>query len=144
MPAFCFLFPTHKCTHRFASMHPQWVEEHALKRQRTHTEREQWLRPAAENKQTGRCLKALKMRAACKLFFWQYPSLLTHRSATTEIPRQAEKDEGRMASTVAITELIGEGLIKSVYIPRWAPFCQRDFQLHGTYSEEFLYQNGCL
>lgn len=61
----------------------------------THTEREQWPEPTAENKQTGRYLKAFKMRAACKLLFWQYPFLLTHHSTTTETQRQTEKDGER-------------------------------------------------
>lgn len=94
--------------------------------------------PTAENKQTEICLKALKIRAACKLFFWQYPSFLTHHSTTIEIQRQIKTDRGsergrverkgrgrREMKYLPIIELIGEGLIKSVYIPCWASFCQR-------------------
>lgn len=54
-------------------------------------ERERHRQREREREQTGRCQKALKMRAACKLFLWQYSFLLGQHSTRTEIERQRQR-----------------------------------------------------
>lgn len=73
---------------------PSWSRFHPLM-QHTLTYWRDWrerdIDREREREQTGRCQKALKMRAACKLFLWQYSFLLGQHSTRTEIERQRQR-----------------------------------------------------
>lgn len=88
-----------------------------------------------------------RQRDVKKLLRWElhancsFNSILSCSVNTLPEQRLRDRNEERRqweSENQATAELIGEGLIKYVYIACWAPFCQSHFQLDGTLSEEFF------